>query len=72
MINVLLDDDLIKKVLQVGHYQMPQQAVVAILTDYIAAHESARKRTDCLYMDVDMADGEIDSLYERDKDLGKL
>jgi hypothetical protein len=72
MVNILLDNDLIKKVLEAGHYQTPQEAVVSILSDYITTHESAKSRTDCLYMDVDMADGEIDSLFERDRDLGKF
>ncbi len=72
MTTLVLDDDLINKVVQIGNYETSQEAVVAILSDYIEAHESARTRTDSIYMDGDMADGEIDSLFERDKDLGKF
>ena len=72
MTTLVLDDDLINKVVQVGNYETSQEAVVAILSDYIEAHESARTRTDSIYMDGDMADGEIDSLFERDKDFGKF
>jgi Arc/MetJ family transcription regulator len=71
MTNIVLDDDLINKVVQIGNYQTPQEAVVAILSDYINSHESTRALFDKSYLDVDMADGEIDSLFERDKDIGE-
>ncbi len=69
MTTIILDDDLINKVLEIGHYQTPEQAVIAILSDYIKTHSP---ETDTLYLDVDMADGEIDSLFERDKEAGKI
>ena len=68
----MLDDDLINKVLQTGNYQTPQEAVVAILSDYVQMHQPKKALIDKLYLDVDMADGEIDSLFERDKDAGEI
>ena len=35
MTTIVLDDDLINKVVQIGNYQTPKEAVVAILSDYI-------------------------------------
>jgi len=70
MTTLVLDDDLINKVVQIGNYQTPQEAVVAILSDYIKSQEPNKTLNDRLYLDVDMADGEIDSLFERDKDIG--
>jgi hypothetical protein len=70
MATIMLDDDLIDKVVQIGNYQTPQEAVAAILSDYIKSHEPKKVLFDESYLDVDMADGEIDSLFERDKDAG--
>lgn len=72
MTTLVLDDDLINKVVQIGNYQTPQEAVVAILSDYIQTHQPNKALLDRLYLDADMADGEIDSLFERDKDVGKI
>lgn len=72
MTTIVLDDDLINKVVQIGNYQTPQEAVVAILSDYVQTHQPTKELLDRLYLDVDMADGEIDSLYERDKDVGEI
>ena len=44
MTTIVLDDDLINKVVQIGNYQTPQEAVVAILSDYIKSH-AAQKST---------------------------
>jgi hypothetical protein len=67
MTTIILEDDLINKVVEIGNYQTPEQAVVAILSDYIKTHS-----TTILIDEVDMADGEIDSLFERDRDIGNL
>ena len=72
MTTIVLDDDLINKVVQIGNYQTPQEAVVAILSDYIKSHESPKALFDKSFLDADMADGEIDSLFERDKDAGEI
>ena len=72
MTTLVLDDDLINKVVQIGNYQTPQEAVVAILSDYIQTHQPKKEQLDELYLDADMADGEIDSLFERDKDVGNI
>lgn len=72
MTTLVLDDDLINKVLQIGNYQTPQEAIVAILSGYIESHEPKKTLFDKSYLDVDMADGEIDSLFERDKDVGEI
>ena len=72
MTTIVLDDDLINKVVQIGNYQTPQEAVVAILSDHIKSHEPKTALFDKSYLDADMADGEIDSLFERDKDVGGI
>ena len=72
MTTIVLDDDLINKVVQIGNYQTPQEAVVAILSDYVQTHQPKKGLFDKSYLDVDMADGEIDSLLERDKDAGEI
>ena len=72
MTTIALDDDLINRVLQIENYKTPQEAVVAILSDYIKSHEPQKALFDKSYLDADMADGEIDSLFERDKDVGEL
>ncbi|MEI7994214.1 MAG: type II toxin-antitoxin system VapB family antitoxin [Methylococcaceae bacterium] len=69
---LVLDDDLINKVLQIGNYQTPQEAVIAILSDYVQAHQPKNALFDKSYLDADMADGEIDTLFELDKDVGKI
>ena len=72
MTNIVLDHDLINKVVQIGNYQTPQEAVTAILSDYVQTHQSKKALFDKSYLDVDMADGEIDSLFERDQDVGEI
>jgi hypothetical protein len=72
MTTLVLDDELINKVVQIGNYQTPQEAVVEILSDYVKSHEPRNALFDKSYLDADMADGEIDSLFERDKDAGKI
>jgi hypothetical protein len=69
MATIILEDDLINKVVELGHYQTPEHAVIAILSDYIKSHSLELGE---LYLDVDMVDGEIDSLFECDKDIGSL
>jgi hypothetical protein len=71
MATLVLDDDLINKVVQIGNYQTPQEAVVTILSDYVESHEP-KALFDKSYLNVDMADGEIDSLFERDIDAGEI
>lgn len=72
MTTLVLDDDLINKVVQIGNYQTSQEAVVAILSGYIESHEPQKAPFYQSYLDADMADGEIDSLFERDKDAGEI
>jgi hypothetical protein len=72
MTTIVLDDELINKVIQIGNYQTPQEAVVSILSDYIQTHQPKNSLIDKSYLDADMADGEIDSLFERDKDAGEI
>jgi len=71
MITITLDDDLINKVIEMGNYQTPKQAVIAILSDYIKKY-SPETIINKAYLDGDMADGEIDSLFERDKEAGRI
>lgn len=71
MVTITLDDDLINKVMEIGNFQTPEQAVINILSDYIKTH-SPETVLNKAYLDGDMADGEIDSLFERDKEAGKI
>ena len=72
MTTIVLDDDLINKVVQIGNYQTPQEAVVAILSDYVQTQQHKNALFDKSYLDTDITDGEIDSLFERDKDAGEM
>ncbi|MDD5632408.1 MAG: type II toxin-antitoxin system VapB family antitoxin [Methylococcales bacterium] len=72
MTTLVLDDDLINKVVQLGNYQTQQEAVAAILSEYVQTNQAKNALFDKAYLDADMADGEIDSLFERDKDVGEI
>ncbi len=71
MSTVILDDDLMGKVVQIGKYKSPEEAVSAILFDYVQAHQSKQKLFDKLRLNIDMTDEEIDDLFKRDKDVGR-
>ncbi len=71
MTTIELDDKLINKILEIGHYQSPQKAIDTIVSDYIQAHQKQTTPFDKLCFDLDMADEEIDSLFKRDKDTGR-
>jgi hypothetical protein len=68
MIKITLEDGLINKVVEIGNFQTPEQAVIAILSDYIKT-QSSDTVLNKAYLNGDMADGEIDSLFERDKNI---
>jgi hypothetical protein len=72
MTTIELDDGLISKVLQIGHYQNAQKAIDTILSDYIQAHQKQNTAFDKLCCELDMNDEEIDSLFKRDQDTGRL
>ena len=71
MTTIELDDRLIDKVIQIGHYQNAQKAIDTILFDYIQTHQKQSTPFDKLCFELDMADEEIDSLFKRDKDTGR-
>jgi hypothetical protein len=71
MTTLLLDDKLLNEVVQISNYQTAQEAVAAILSDYIKTHSAKKNLFDKLHLDIDMADEEIDSLFERDKETGR-
>jgi len=71
MTTIELDDRLIDKVIQIGHYQNAQKAIDTILSDYIQTHQKQSTPFDKLCFELDMADEEIDSLFKRDKDTGR-
>jgi hypothetical protein len=70
MTTIELDDKLINKVIQIGHYQNAQKAIDTILCDYIQSHQKKNTPFDKLCFELDMADEEIDSLFQRDKETG--
>ena len=71
MTTIELDDRLIDKVIQIGHYQNAQKAIDTILFDYIQTHQKQSTPFDKLCFELDIADEEIDSLFKRDKDTGR-
>lgn len=71
MTTVILNDDLINKIVETGHYQSAQEAVETILADYMQTHEKQKNHFDTLCVNVDMDDDEIDSLFQRNKDTGR-
>ena len=71
MTTIELDDRLIDKILQIGHYQNAQKAINTILSDYIQTHQNQNTPFDKLCCELDMADEEIDGLFKRDKDAGR-
>ena len=71
MTTIELDDMLISKILQIGHYQNAQKAIDTILSDYIETHQKKNTPFDKLCFKLDMADEEIDDLFKRDKDTGR-
>ncbi len=71
MTTVELDDNLIDRVLQIGHYQNAQKAIDTILSDYIQTHQKQSTPFDKLCFELDMTDKEIDGLFKRDKDTGR-
>ena len=71
MTTIELDDLLINKVLQIGHYQNAQKAIDTILSEYIQTHQAQNTPFDKLRCELDMADEEIDSLFNRSKDTGR-
>lgn len=52
MAAIIIEDDLINKVLEIGQFKTAEQAVVAILSEYIKTYSS---EIDTLYLDVDRA-----------------
>ena len=71
MTTIKLDDMLIKKILQIGHYQNAQKAIDTILSDYIQTHQKQKTPFDKLCFELDMTDEEVDDLFKRDKDTGR-
>jgi hypothetical protein len=68
MTTVILNDDLINKIVETGHYQSAQEAVETISADYMQTQEKQKTYFDTLCVNVDMDDDEIDSLFQRNKD----
>jgi hypothetical protein len=71
MTTIVLNDELTDKVVKLGNYKSPQEAVDAILTEYIKTHQAGTKLFDKLRMDIDIGNDEVDSLFMRDKDMGR-
>ncbi len=69
MTTIELDDLLVTKIMQIGHYQNAQKAIDTILSKYLQTHQSQHTPFDKLCCELDMADEEINSLFKRDKDI---
>lgn len=71
MTTIELDDSLVNKVLKVGHYDNVQKAINTILSDYIKVHQTKKTPFDKLCFELNMSDEEVDTLFKRDKDIGR-
>lgn len=71
MTTIVLDDDLMNQVVQIANYPTPQEAVAAILSDYVQTHQSQKTPFDKLRVDVGLTNEEIDELFSRNKDMGR-
>jgi len=71
MTTIELDDVLVTKIMKIGHYQNAQKAIDNILSEYLQTHQNQNTPFDKLCCELDMADEEIDSLFKRDKDIGR-
>ncbi len=71
MTTIELDDLLITKIMKLGDYQSAQKAIDTILSDYIQTHQKQNTPFDKLCFELDMADEEIDNLFQREKDTGR-
>lgn len=71
MTTIILNDDLVNQVVKTGHYQSAQEAVEAILFNYIETQNRPKTPFDKLCVDLDMDDEEIDHLFQRSKDTGR-
>jgi len=71
MTTVVLNDKLINKIVQIGHYQSAQEAVEKILFDYMQYHKQEKTTFDSLCVNLDMDDEEIEALFQRSKDTGR-
>ena len=54
MTTIELDDLLINRVIEIGHYQNAQKAINTILSDYIHTHQGQNTPFDKLYLELDM------------------
>jgi hypothetical protein len=71
MTTIILDDEVIKQVIAVGHYQNAQEAVLRVLTDYVQQHQPTPSFFEQLRVPEDVADDGLSALFERDKDSGR-
>ncbi|NOT18629.1 MAG: type II toxin-antitoxin system VapB family antitoxin [Sulfuriferula sp.] len=71
MTQIMVNDELIGKVMAVGHYHDPKEAVVTILTDYLKQHQTETTPFDSLRLSADYADDDLAQLFERNSDVGR-
>ena len=70
MTTITLDDQVLKAVLSVTRTQNAQEAVLAILIDYVKQHRDELPLFDQLRLTESEADDALASLFERDRDCG--
>ncbi len=70
MSTIILNDDLMNQIVQVGNYKDSQEAVIAILSDYLQTHQHKKTLSNKLHSDIGLTNEEIDSLFARNKDMG--
>jgi hypothetical protein len=71
MMTITLDDKVVNEVIAVGHFRNAQEAVINILTDYVLQHKNAPSFFDQLRLTDDIADDQLATLFERNKDAGR-
>ena len=70
MTTVVLNDELVNQAIKTGHYQSAEEAIEVILFNYIQTHKQQKITFDSLCVNLNRDDEEIDSLFQRSKDVG--
>ena len=71
MPTIVLNDDLMNQIVQVGNYKDSQEAAIAILSDYLQTHQHKKTLSNKLHSDIGLTNEEIDNLFARNKDIGR-
>jgi hypothetical protein len=69
---ITIDDELIKEIIAVSHYENAQEAVINILSNYLQQQKKELPLFERLrFIDDESAEDDIASLFECDQDTGR-